>query len=57
MYFRDLGAHLELWIPYPELSEESFWGEVFNSVDLEYAFYNAVAFIVILWWSKLLCKL
>lgn len=47
LYFRDLAEHLELWIPYPQLSEDSFWGDLSNSVDLEHAFYNAIAFFVI----------
>ncbi|WP_091774475.1 CvpA family protein [Piscibacillus halophilus] len=57
LYFRELAAKLELWIPYPVLSEDSFWGELFNSVDLEQAFYNGIAFFVIFLIVKIIMQI
>lgn len=47
MYYDDLGPKLALWIPYPELSNDSNWASFLQTLPLENGFYNAVAFVVI----------
>lgn len=47
LYYQKLSAHLSLWIPYPDLKSEGAWAVFLNSMPLEDAFYNGIAFIVI----------
>lgn len=47
LYYEKLAGHLSLWIPYPELSNDSTWALFLNSMPLENAFYNAIAFVSI----------
>lgn len=52
-YYDVLGPKLSLWIPYPELSEESAWAVFLQSLPLETAFYNAIAFAIIFFAVKI----
>ncbi|MFS0751242.1 CvpA family protein [Oceanobacillus sp. 1P07AA] len=47
MYYKPLGEQLSLFIPYPELSSDSSWANFLQSLPLEGAFYNAIAFALI----------
>ncbi|GLO66788.1 MULTISPECIES: CvpA family protein [Oceanobacillus] len=47
MYYKPLGEQLALFIPYPELSSDSSWANFLQSLPLEGAFYNAIAFALI----------
>ncbi|WP_067730656.1 CvpA family protein [Oceanobacillus damuensis] len=47
LYYDELGSRLALWIPYPELSDEGAWADFLQSLPLENAFYNAIAFAII----------
>lgn len=47
MYYDELGPKLLLWIPYPELSDESLLASFLQSLPVETAFYHAVAFVII----------
>lgn len=57
MYYDELGHRLEMWIPYPELSDESAWAAFLQSLPLENAFYNAIAFAVIFFATKILLQI
>ncbi|GEL76814.1 CvpA family protein [Tenuibacillus multivorans] len=57
IYFKELAAKLELWIPYPDIAEEHFWGSVFNSGFLEGAFYHGIAFFVIFFVVKIIMQI
>lgn len=57
MYFRKLAEHLSLWIPYPELSDDKVWAVFLNSMPLENAFYNAVAFAIIFFVTKIVLQI
>lgn len=50
LYYLKLGAHLELFIPYPSATENSQFAFFDHALGLELdkAFYNAVAFMLIL---------
>ncbi|MGI8316847.1 CvpA family protein [Halobacillus mangrovi] len=54
MYYDDLSPKLTLWVPYPELPEDSSWAVFTNSLPLEQAFYNAVAFAILFFGVKII---
>src|SRR5690625_4813087 len=56
IYFRKLAGSLSLWIPYPELNNEG-WAAFLNSMPLENAFYNAVAFMIIFFITKVVLQI
>lgn len=47
MYYQKLSANLSLWIPYPDLKADGAWAVFLNSMPLENAFYNGIAFVAI----------
>lgn len=57
LYFRKLASHLSLWIPYPELNNDSTWALFLNSMPLENAFYNAIAFALIFFVTKIILQI
>ncbi|MBO8156407.1 MAG: CvpA family protein [Bacillaceae bacterium] len=57
IYFDDLAPLLELWIPYPEISDDSAWAVFVNTLPLENAFYNAVAFAMLFFGVKILLQI
>ncbi|UJL45009.1 CvpA family protein [Virgibacillus sp. NKC19-16] len=56
LYYDDLGARLSLWIPYPELSDGA-WADFLESLPLENAFYNAIAFAIIFFAVKIILQI
>src|SRR5690625_3573874 len=57
LYFRQLAKHLALWIPYPELGNDSMWAVFLNSMPLENAFYNAIASAIIFFATKIILQI
>ncbi|MFD1850105.1 CvpA family protein [Oceanobacillus bengalensis] len=57
MYYAELGQKLEMWIPYPELQDESAWAQFLQNLPLELAFYNAIAFAVIFFGTKIILQI
>lgn len=57
LYFRKLASHLSLWIPYPELGDDKIWAVFLNSMPLENAFYNAIAFAIIFFVTKIMLQI
>jgi len=57
LYFKKLASHLSLWIPYPELNNDSVWAVFLNSMPLENAFYNAIAFVIIFFITKIILQI
>lgn len=53
IYYDDLAPKLTLWVPYPELPQDSSWAVFLNDLPLEQAFYNAVAFAIIFFGAKI----
>ncbi|SRR5690625_2787848 len=47
LYYKDLAARLELWIPYPRTTDDHFWNMITESSFLEGAFYNGISFFAI----------
>ena len=57
LFFRDLASHLSMWIPYPDLGDDSSWGVFLSSMPLENAFYNAISFAVIFFATKIILQI
>lgn len=57
MYYDKLASKLTLWIPYPELSSDNAWAVFLNSLPLETAFYNAIAFAIIFFAVKIILQI
>lgn len=57
IYYKKLAGHLSLWIPYPDLGDNTIWA-VFNStMPLENAFYNGIAFVIIFFATKIILQI
>ncbi len=57
LYYDQLAPKLTLWVPYPNISTDSALSLVFDNVNLEDAYYRAIAFVVIFFAVKILMKL
>ncbi len=57
LYFDDLAPKLELWIPYPELSDGSMIALIFSSDNLEIAYYRAIAFALLFFATKIIMQI
>lgn len=57
VYYKKLATHLVSWIPYPELGGDQVWAMFLNSMPLENAFYNAIAFAIIFFVAKIILQI
>ncbi|QKY69621.1 CvpA family protein [Lentibacillus sp. CBA3610] len=57
LYYDELASRLALWIPYPELDDNSAWADFLEALPLEGAFYNAIAFAIIFFAVKILLQI
>ncbi|HLR41192.1 MAG TPA: CvpA family protein [Virgibacillus sp.] len=57
VYYGKLAPRLALWIPYPELSGDSSWAQFLQSLPLEKGFYNAIAFAIIFFATKIVLQI
>lgn len=57
LYYANLAPHLELLIPYPELSSESSWAQFLQYLPLEKGFYNAISFAIIFFAVKIVMQI
>jgi uncharacterized membrane protein required for colicin V production len=57
IYYDNLSSRLTLWIPYPELPEDTKWAVFLESLPLENAFYNAVAFVILFFGTKIILQI
>jgi uncharacterized membrane protein required for colicin V production len=54
MYFKDLAPHLKLWIPYPALDDNNSIAMLLKGINLETAYYRAIAFAIIFFAVKII---
>ncbi|MBU5212506.1 CvpA family protein [Heyndrickxia oleronia] len=54
MYFKDLAPHLKLWIPYPALDDNNSIVMLLKGMNLETAYYRAIAFAIIFFAVKII---
>ncbi|GAA0429182.1 CvpA family protein [Lentibacillus halophilus] len=57
LYYDKLAPKLTLFIPYPDLENGGEWADFLQSVPLEGTFYNAIAFAVIFFATKMLLQI
>lgn len=57
IYYKKLAGHLELWIPYPDLGNDSAWAIFLSTMPMENAFYNAISFAIIFFVAKLVLQI
>jgi uncharacterized membrane protein required for colicin V production len=57
LYYDQLAPKLILWVPYPNLSTNLTLPSVFDNVNLEDAYYRAIAFVVIFFAVKILLQI
>lgn len=56
IFYKKFAGQLSMWIPYPDLPDDSAWGIFLSTMPLENAFYNAVSFAVIFFGSKIILQ-
>lgn len=57
IYYDDLAPRLELWIPYPSFGDKESFTMLFQAMELEQAYYNAIAFAIIFFVSKIVLQI
>ena len=57
LYYEQLAPKLTLWVPYPNISTNLTLPSVFDNVNLEDAYYRAIAFVVIFFAVKILLQI
>lgn len=56
-YYDNVASKLELWIPYPEVMSDSSWAVFLESLPLEAAYYNAIAFGALFFVTKIILQI
>lgn len=57
VFYGDLAPNLKMWIPFPAIGDSSTLNMFFESVGLETAYYNAIAFAIVFFASKILWQM
>lgn len=57
LYSDDLAPFLKLWVPFPKPSNDSAFSLLFDTFDLEAAYYRAVAFAVLFFGTKITMRI
>ncbi|WP_186576213.1 CvpA family protein [Aquibacillus kalidii] len=57
MYYDTIASKLDLWIPYPKLPEDAAWAVFLDTLPLENAFYNAIAFVALFFVAKIVLQI
>jgi uncharacterized membrane protein required for colicin V production len=53
LYYDKLAPKLHLWIPFPSMGDTSSFQMLFDSVGLDTAYYNAIAFAIVFFLTKI----
>ena len=54
LYYDELAPKLELWVPFPVIGESSSFDMLFETIGLDNAYYNAIAFIILFFGAKII---
>ncbi|MFC4801027.1 CvpA family protein [Neobacillus sp. GCM10023253] len=57
IYYDDLAPKLTLWIPYPNLGEDTALKIITDAANMETAFYRAIAFVIIFFAVKVIMQI
>lgn len=57
IFYGDLAPNLKMWIPFPSIGDSSTLNMFFESVGLETAYYNAIAFAIVFFATKILWQM
>ncbi|WLR50162.1 CvpA family protein [Bacillus tianshenii] len=57
MYFDDLTPHVRLWIPYPNLPEDTSLTLLLDTVNAEMAYYRAISFAILFFGTKIVMQI
>ncbi|HLR22788.1 MAG TPA: CvpA family protein [Pseudogracilibacillus sp.] len=57
LYYKKLAPNLVSWIPYPDITSEQSWAIFLDSMPMENAFYNAIAFALIFFGTKIILQI
>ncbi|MBO0996287.1 CvpA family protein [Bacillus sp. SD075] len=57
VFYGDLAPNLKLWIPFPTMGDSSTLKMFFDTVGLDTAYYNAIAFAIIFFAAKILWQM
>ncbi|WP_085991744.1 CvpA family protein [Oceanobacillus senegalensis] len=57
MYYDTIGSRIALWVPYPELQDDSILANFLQTLPVEGAFYNAIAFALIFFVVKIILQI
>lgn len=57
MNYDELAGKLILWVPFPQMGDISSLTLLFGSMDIENAYYNAIAFLVIFFAVKIIWQI
>src|SRR5699024_7441654 len=54
LYYKKLAPNLVSWIPYPDITSEQSWAIFLDSMPMENALYNAIAFALLFFGTKIM---
>jgi uncharacterized membrane protein required for colicin V production len=57
MYYDELAPKLKLWIPFPTMGSKGSFNMIFDTIGLDLAYYNAIAFAAIFFAVKILWQM
>jgi len=57
MNYNELAGKLVLWVPFPSMGDSSSLTMLFNHLDIENAYYNAIAFLIIFFAVKIIWQI
>jgi uncharacterized membrane protein required for colicin V production len=57
LYYDDLAPKIKLWVPYPSASGDTAVSFLLNSISLEEAYYNAIAFAILFFATKIILQI
>ena len=57
LYYDELAPKLELWVPFPVIGESSSFDMLFETIGLDNAYYNAIAFIILFFGAKIIWQI